>query len=211
MAVSFLAKNLEILLERDQVSSSQLAEKCNVEKPVISRILTGKTINPQVETLRPIAEFFGVTIDQLIGESSLQADKTYGIAISMRRLLVPLIEWKHVPYWLQIKDNYKGSGTVDVKTNISPESYALVIDTHHYEPRFGIGSTIIVDPKLAPENRNYIMTHDVASPASVIISQVIVENKKCFLKSMTKKSEIKKVSQIDSFGVITESRIHLKT
>lgn len=209
MASSFLAKNLELLLERDHVTPAYLSNTSGIDKPVISRILNGKTTNPQVDTLKPIAAFFNITIDQLIGQSALSTDQTYGIVVPINRLLVPLIEWKHAPYWLEIKNNYKPEKTIDAKTNSSKDSYALYIDHHSFEPRFAKNSIIIVDPRLKPGNRDYIITQSSKDLASLKIEQVITDDKKMFLKSVSGKMEMKKVSKIMSLGVIMESHLNL--
>lgn len=207
MASNILSKNIEFLLKKNKLSSSQLSTASGVDKPIISRILSGKTTNPQVETLKPIADFFNVTIDQLIG-SEINIDKRHGVVVPISRLLVPLIEWKHIPYWLDIKNSYVPAKTVDVKISGSKDSFALAITTNQFEPRFSINSIIIVDPMIAPKNRDYILTKSKDSD-EITIEQVIIEDNKILLKTVCSKFELKKTDKLTSFGVITESHLNL--
>lgn len=207
MTSSFLSKNLEFLLKKNGLSSSQLSNDSGIDKPIISRILSGKTTNPQVETLKPIADFFNVTIDQLIG-SEINLDKKHGIVVPINRMLVPVIEWKHIPYWLDIKDTYNPSKTIDAKISSSQDSFALTISDDKFEPKFSIHNIIIVDPTLTPKNRDYILTKSNVND-ELTIEQVIIENNKTFLKTVCIQFEMREISKPICFGVITESHFNL--
>lgn len=50
-----------------KISSAELARKTGVAQPVVYRLMTGVTENPQILTIKPIANFFGVSIEQLLG------------------------------------------------------------------------------------------------------------------------------------------------
>lgn len=207
MTSNILSKNLEFLLKKNELSSSQLSSGSGIDKPIISRILSGKTTNPQVETLKPIADFFNITIDQLIG-SDISTDKKHGVVVPISRMLVPVIDWKHVPYWLDIKNNYNSSKTIDAKISSSKDSFALVISTEQFEPRFAINSIIIVDPTLTPKNRDYVLTKSKDTD-DICIEQLIIENNKTFLKSVSQNFEMRKIIKPIYYGVITESHLNL--
>jgi len=207
VANSFLSKNIEFLLKKNGLSSSQLSTESGIDKPIISRILSGKTTNPQVETLKPIADFFKVTIDQLIG-SEINLDKKHGVVVSINRMLIPLIEWKHIPYWMDIKDSYSPSKTIDAKTSSSKDSFALMISNDQFEPRFSIHSIIIVDPTLTPKNRDYILTK-LKEGDEITIEQIIIEENKICLKTVCANFEMRKIAKPICFGIITESHLNL--
>lgn len=66
-----LAATLSYLMSERGIKSAELARKTGVGQPVIYRLMTGTTENPQVLTIKPIADFFGVSLDQLLGISPL--------------------------------------------------------------------------------------------------------------------------------------------
>ncbi len=71
-----LATILSKLMSERGIKSAELARKTGIGQPVIYRLMTGTTDNPQIQTLKPIADFFGVTIDQLLGYASLSKPMT---------------------------------------------------------------------------------------------------------------------------------------
>lgn len=60
-------KKLSILLEKKNITQRELAEKINVTEVTISRYLSGER-SPRIEIVSKIAEFFGVSIDYLLGK-----------------------------------------------------------------------------------------------------------------------------------------------
>jgi len=67
-----LATVLTHLMTANNLSASELARKTGITQPVIHRLMTGATVNPQILTLKPIADYFGVSIDQLLGYVTLE-------------------------------------------------------------------------------------------------------------------------------------------
>ena len=70
-----LSTVLTHLMSKNGLTSSELARKTGVAQPVIYRLMSGNTENPQILTLRPIADYFGISIEQLLGLSSLNNQK----------------------------------------------------------------------------------------------------------------------------------------
>src|SRR3990167_958328 len=70
-----LSNILSHLMSEKGIKSAELARKTGVGQPVVYRLMTGATENPQILTLKPIADFFGVSLDQLIGLSPLNNQK----------------------------------------------------------------------------------------------------------------------------------------
>lgn len=204
-----LANNLKDLLQKNNINLSTLSRGCGIDKPRISRIISGETTNPQIDTLRPIAEFFCISIDQLIGNCPIPYDRDYGIVIPINRLLVPIIDWKNIPYWLEIKNQFIPQKTIDAKSNISSDSFALVIQEKKFEPKFSEGTTLIVDPKAKPKNRDYIITQ-VEKTSEVTIRQIVIENNKTFLKNVGSNFEMVSIKiQYPCFGVIAEAFMNM--
>lgn len=60
-----LANNIRILRKNTNMPQEELAEKLNVSRQVVSKWETGKS-DPPLETLISIAEYFGITLDELV-------------------------------------------------------------------------------------------------------------------------------------------------
>jgi len=72
-----LSAILSHLMSEKGIKSAELARKTGIGQPVIYRLMTGTTDNPQVLTLKPIADFFGISLDQLLGFTPLTNQKPF--------------------------------------------------------------------------------------------------------------------------------------
>lgn len=63
--VNTLANNLRALMSLRGISENRLATETGVPQPTIHRVISGKARDPRDGTLRPLAAFFGVTVEQL--------------------------------------------------------------------------------------------------------------------------------------------------
>ena len=71
-----LSTILKQLMSEDDINTSALARKTNILQPVMHRLVTGDTDNPRIDTLLPIAKYFGITVDQLMGKFPLPAERS---------------------------------------------------------------------------------------------------------------------------------------
>jgi transcriptional regulator with XRE-family HTH domain len=63
-----LSTILKRLLFKKDMKPVDLARELNMPQPTIHRLVTGKSTRPYKSSLEPIAKYFDVTVDQLIGE-----------------------------------------------------------------------------------------------------------------------------------------------
>ena len=69
-----LATVLEQLLTHANLSTNAFAKAINFPPPTIHRILTGEVQDPRASTLNAIADYFGISIDQLFGKESFNSE-----------------------------------------------------------------------------------------------------------------------------------------
>src|SRR5439155_6774459 len=83
------------------INESELARRTGIGQPVVHRICSGETDNPKVATLSPIANFFAISISQLIGDEPLSTDRIPGTfnpdAQGWRQ--IPLLDWEQIIAW----------------------------------------------------------------------------------------------------------------
>ena len=77
------------------IKSAELARKTGIAQPVISRLMTGITSNPQILTIKPIADFFDVTLEQLLGISPLDTKNDFN-SIQLKDLSNKVISIKMI-------------------------------------------------------------------------------------------------------------------
>ncbi len=64
---------LKVLMEQRGITQNELGEKTKVPQPTIFRILSGESKDPRHSTVKPLADFFGITVAQLRGDDPMCA------------------------------------------------------------------------------------------------------------------------------------------
>ncbi len=159
--LGILSKNIKKLLSLTRISESELARSCSISQPIISRLAQGITTNPNVNTLRPIAKFFSISIDQLIGDKPLFKRETgilsESLIVAPNWIEIPIISWEKVNDWQNTLKEEEICGFLRIDTNLSKNAYALSIEDSTMEPTFIAGTYIIIEPKLQPLDKDFVI------------------------------------------------------
>src|SRR3990167_6567719 len=96
-----LNKILKHLMHEMHLSESELARRTEIGQPVIHRILSGETDNPRVATLSQIANYFSISISELIGDASFPHHRLPGTNNYSNHTWthVPLLTWEQAVEW----------------------------------------------------------------------------------------------------------------
>ncbi len=211
-----LAKNLKLLMKSIKISESELSRLTSVSQPVINRIAKGITNNPNIDTLRPLAKSFNVSIGQLIGDEPLflsdDPNSKDEPMLGPKWIEVPLINWKMAVNWKDI------SGTkqeikkfIRLDTRLSDYAYALEIEDTTMEPTFMKGTYIIVEPDLEPYDRDYVIVL-LNKQIKPVFRQVLFDGEKMFLKTINTNFDIiQSVKNSKIIGVAVQSHIKLRS
>ncbi len=73
--MSTVAEILTTLMVRAGLSDNELADRTGIPQPTISRIKNGNSRDPRDSTLRPLAEYFRLSVSQLRGDVPLPTDR----------------------------------------------------------------------------------------------------------------------------------------
>ena len=73
--------NLKDLKKQSGMSAKQIADKTNLPERTVSRIFSGDTENPYMDTLRRIVDVLGGSLDDLFVESKVRVANTDLIAL----------------------------------------------------------------------------------------------------------------------------------
>jgi SOS-response transcriptional repressor LexA len=172
-----LSTILKKLLFTHDMKAVDLAREVNVPPPTIHRLITGKSTRPYQSSLKPIAEFFQVSVEQLLGEQPLL--ETAELATSFTQ--VPFIEWTR----LLSKDTkeIKEFEKIPFSGRISHNSFATKLSDSSMEPVFSRGSLLIFDRDKAPKDRSYVLAH-IQNASSPVFRQLIVDLDHRYLKPL---------------------------
>jgi transcriptional regulator with XRE-family HTH domain len=172
---------LKKLLFQKDLKPVDLARELDIPPPTIHRLVTGKSTRPYPSSLNPIADYFGVTTDQLLGlEPLFPEDETPKAASTPAPA-----GFQAIPVWSW---NSLGKEEKEVQMqlpvgNVSEQSFALIMHDHSMEPLFEKGCTLIFDPAVKPIDRSYVLVK-IASSGISVFRQLLIDVDNQFIKSL---------------------------
>ena len=186
-----ISKVLQHLLADDAIKTTELARELSIPRSSLQRIVSGKTKNPNKKILNALAKHFNLTINQLRGldpipwleRSEIFKSESYPSNFTS----VPLLTWEHLNDKNILKTLIKKQETIfqyiTTEISVSETAYALKINDDSMIPVFNIGTIIIVDPKVEPQNGSYaiIRIHKINK---ITLRQVIIDAGQHFLKPL---------------------------
>lgn len=198
--MSKLSVNLQKLMQEHHLRMVDLARKTGISSAVINRLCHGITTNPNVDTLRPMAHFFNVSINELMGDDPLP-DRDFKVNT------IPLLAWKDLlipPKKREIQDH------VFVLNRMSANAYALKVEDSAMEPKFSKGTLIIINPEFPAEDRDYVVVHLGKQPKPVF-KQMLLDGANIYFRSHHPDFKLIKTRNFSILGTVIEARIELGT
>lgn len=178
-----LSSTLKKLLFQKDIKPVDLARAVDLPPPTIHRLVTGKSTRPHPSSIGPIATFFGVTTDQLLGITPLASDENAAEAKTVKTpagfRIVPLLSWSSLSLE---KSEQKPEGTIAVG-NMSEESFALTMPDFSMEPLFDKGCTLIFDPAVTPVDRSYVLIK-LNQSGTFLFRQLLIDGDHRYIKSL---------------------------
>lgn len=196
------------------INESELARRTGIGQPVVHRICSGETDNPKVATLNPIANFFAVSINQLIGTEPLPPDRIPGTfnpdAQGWRQ--IPLLTWEQVGSWPNLAKKLAGPlSTISTDIALSQHAYALAVRDTTMEPRFPEGTILLVDPDLTPNSLDFAIIHTEDQTQSPIFRQILIGGTDIMLKPLNSDFKTSSFEKNHKFlGVMVQSRMDFR-
>jgi transcriptional regulator with XRE-family HTH domain len=155
--------NIKALMQKHDLTIEMLAQELGLSVSTINRLLMGSKSDPKLSTLRPLAKFFGVSIDELVGERPINlkpGDDADGFDTKYTLIQVPIIHWEQVKeaeirvptLTFELWNNW----TV-VVDEIGQHSYALVIKQSSLPAPFYFKTIIVIDPTRKPRDSDHVL------------------------------------------------------
>jgi SOS-response transcriptional repressor LexA len=186
MSKSLISNILKALMFKRDVNTSKLARKLNLPQQTLQRIVSGTSTNPHSKTLKPIADFFNISLEQLKGEHPLPesiVSSDLPILVQQKTKNIPLIDWNIVEHYLSESDQDSNSNSVFVDESTPHRSFAVILPDSSMEPYFPKGSLLILDPEKSLRDRCFVLVR-VSQEDSIIFRQLIIDGDNKYLKSL---------------------------
>ncbi|WP_051555232.1 LexA family protein [Legionella fairfieldensis] len=169
---------LQELIKINEINVSELARRVNLPQPTIQRIVAGAYKQPRNSTIQPIADYFGVTINQLRGFEPISFLSGSTKIIKS----IPLLSSPQINIWPDSKENINQYVVCDI--NLGEKSFAMHMPDSSMEPIIPKGSILLIDPTRIPHHGSFIVLKLQNFP-EIIVRQLITDTKNRFIKPLS--------------------------
>lgn len=162
-------------------------------QPVIHRIWSGETTNPKIETVRPIAKYFGVSLSALVGDEPLPDNYipgSYNGSISSYQR-VPLLKWEQINSLPELPEvnTHARIPTILTDVNVGGKGYAVTIEESTVAPYFRLGTVLVMNYELKPRNGDFVIAQIKDEPL-IHFKQLLIDGHHAYLKPFNSEFKI---------------------
>lgn len=173
-----LSEVLNQLIKDFGITEAGLARAINMPRATINRIKNGAITDPKTSTLLLIADYFHISLDQLLGREPISFPKIHNIRIPLINVLKlkkdikqPLKEFDNEE-WINFE--YKGN---------SKKLFAFKVSGDAMWPYFDNNSILIVDTELVPQNQNFVVVH-LHQSNDIVIRKLLIDGSTMILQAI---------------------------
>ncbi len=198
---------LNNLLEINKISLVQLHHNTCVALTTLKRMSRPGAANPTIQSLLPIALFFGISVDQLIGITPLTNNNQYsGYHESKENWArVPLRQWDDVSSHLK-SPNDPCETYIQTDIDISGDSYALTVTCNSWDG-FAINSILVIDPNKSPSNESYIIGYNKSSKTCSLYKLILLGHCKYIQPPIKGIAPLKITNDFEFKGLVVQTRL----
>jgi transcriptional regulator with XRE-family HTH domain len=186
MGNSLISNILKTLMFKKNMNTSQLARDTNLPQQTLNRIVSGNSPNPHAKTLKAIANFFDISIEQLKGKQPLPESKlTLDLpAINKPKAKqIPLIKWDDLPIFIEKSKSYIINQFIYGSSQLGENVFSLTMNDSSMEPYFPEGAVLIFDPNKMPKDRSHVLTY-IAESDTYLFRQLLIDGEYHYLKPL---------------------------
>lgn len=139
----------------ENISGSELAKRTGLPISTVNRLLAGTVSDPRISTLKPLADYFRITVDQLLGYRALPAEYTVANDHLKPSMVIPIFHIKKDHN--KINEPLQWFTWVTDKSDDKNATFAIALNTAEFEPVFEKDTILVVEPAmLPPQHADYI-------------------------------------------------------
>ena len=183
-----LIRNLNWLIEKHKTNPNALEQATKVPQPTIHRILTGESADPRTKTLAPLAEYFGVTVEDLLSKNlQTGVDANVSLAPDFKGK-IPIISFVQAGNWCLNPSAYELNEIpefISTTKSHGPRTFgARVQGMSMYNPghkiSFEPGDIIVCDPDKEYHNNDLVIAM-LSDSSESTFKKLIIEDGQMYL------------------------------
>ena len=192
------------LMEKHTIDMESLSKETKVHLSTVKRLLVKEEINHTINNIEPIADYFGVTIDQLLGRTPLEEEPSSKI----KYRFVPILKAEQVKPWLQ-KRLEKETLHHWAKSSLADEKiFAIEGKKFTSNKSFLHETTLIISPSVDPVHGDFILISNPNFKHPQVVDIYIDKNDYFFSTTENPKQLIPLKLPFQYFGVVAEILCH---
>lgn len=197
-----LARNIKKLISFSNMTEVELARRAVIPQPTLHKILSGDTSNPRISTIRLLANYFNISVDDLYGDNILE------IIEKPKVHYIPIISWNDCIKGTAYTHNLSSSNwQAWIITEVLGESMYALTSKPSMEPQFPRKTILIVNPAMTPIDGDLIVVH-YKGTESATVRELSIDGPDKALISLNQKT--KNANFLDEnvtfLGVIIQTR-----
>lgn len=201
---------LSQLLKRANIASgSELARKLNLPAPTINRLLSGYVADPRSSTLVLIADYFNISVGQLLGKETIEGTTVLPIDASLTSSipLQSMSELDNESINLASEHFHWNSNAISQ----FPKAFAVKIDSTKLEPTFKKNTILIAAPDIQPEDNDYLLVQ-LGKDAACSLKRYITDGGESYFYPVIKGLKAFPLNETDYniLGVVLEAHVNFK-
>jgi len=209
-----LSSILKNLLFQKDMKPIDLARETGVPQQTIQRWVSGSSTRPYKDSLKPIAQYFSLTEEQLLGKEPIASLWAPEKEASFTTMLAdfktaPLLEWAEAMDAATAKVPAKH--LLPIMGNISHEAFAVLMPDHSMDPVFPKDSVLIFDPQKKAVDRSYVLVK-LDGCATPTFRQLLIDAEDSYLKPLNPDLSAYKIRFLTEkdkiIATLFESRAH---
>ncbi len=186
MGRSLISNILKTLMFKKNVNTSQLARDLNLPQQTLQRIVSGTSPNPHGKTLKPIADFFDINLEQLRGKIPLPesiTDMGFPQASRPKPREIPIVEWNSIENYLNDPSSCEINEHVFAEEGLPEKSFAVTLQDSSMEPYFPKNSLLILDHDKPIKDRCFVLAN-ISEGHMLIFRQLLIDGEHQYLKAL---------------------------
>ena len=186
---------LRQLMRQKKLSELALAKITGITQPAIHRILSGETENPKIQSIIPIAQYFHISVGQLLGLEPLDLPLNFELTGLKNLVTIPLRSLAQVA---DISRGMPASDKVHIFTDalLGENAFSVVVEDSTMRPLFVENTRIIVDPTRTCSDLDYVICLKHGDK-SATFKQLLCDGERQFLKPLNKDFHVQELQRDD--------------
>jgi len=177
---------LKRLMFHRGIRTTELARRIGLKQPTVHRIVEGVSPSPHQSSLVPLAQFFGISVEQLRGEEALPWNlyDTWGLH-GQDMATVPVISWEEAVHWPEnVNKSYARQEPILMPRPVNENVFALIMEDSSMSPQFPKGTVLVIDPERSFKDRSYVLLK-MKDHSRAVFRQLLLDARQYYLKCLS--------------------------